>query len=74
MIIYLLSIVKDWVRQARAKSTSLLNISGITTHLVLILANVIALHERYKPRPQILSCDIITDAQTPKLYRGLQVG
>ena len=39
-----LSIVKDWVRQARAKNTSLLNISGIITHLVLILANVIALH------------------------------
>ena len=37
-----------WVRQARAKSTSLLNISGIITHLMLIIiANVIALHEGY---------------------------
>ena len=42
-----LSVVEDWVRQARAKSTSLLNISGIITHLVLILASVIALHEGY---------------------------
>ena len=35
-----LRVVKDWVRQARAKST--MNISGIITHLVLILAYVIA--------------------------------
>ena len=43
-----LSVVKDRVRLAGAKNTTLLNISGTVIHIVSILANVIALSEVYQ--------------------------
>lgn len=44
----MLSVVKDRVRLAGAKNTTLLNISGTVIHIVSILANVIALSEVYQ--------------------------
>ena len=46
----MLSVVKDRVRLAGAKNTTLLK---TVTHIVSILANVIALNEVYQPRPQV---------------------